>query len=202
MLTPRAYAELALIVALGLTGWGYVHQRDGRLRAEGRLEVAQAVADSTAQAAAADKAATVKQDSARAAADRREAAARQAAERRAAIIAAEIPTRADSVVTAAAPADSGAVRARLVELQSTYEARDRERLAVITSQDTVIAQLRALDVTRLAAIGSLEAALAASQEAGRTALESRPGFLQKNVPKLAVVGAAVLGWVLRGLVDR
>lgn len=196
MVSPRLWLELGLVAIAAAAGWGYVHQRDNALRAEGRLELVQATADSTARAAAVAKQATVQRDSARAAVERREAAVRAAAERRAATIAAEIGPRAERVVGAAAPADSAAVRARLAELQATYEARDRERLAVIASQDTVIAELRALDVTRLAAIASLESALAAAQEVGRTALETRPGWFQRTLPKVAVGAAFVAGWLL------
>lgn len=198
-MTPRLYLELGLFALAAAAGWGYVHQRDDRLRAEGRLEIMQQRADSTARAAKADKAASVARDSAAARRIRQEAAARADAERRATKATARIPAKADSVVAAAAPADSAAVRAELAGLQAVYEERDRARLDRIASDSVVIGELRAVDVTRLAAIASLEAALAASQAEADTALEARPGFVERALPKVAIPVAFIAGWVLHSM---
>lgn len=199
-MTLRGWAELALVILAATAGWGYVHQRDERLRAEGRLELVQAVADSTAKAAADAKAATVAADSARAASDRREEARRAQDRDRADRAAAKVPAAADSVVAAAAPADSAAVRARVQQLEGIHEDREGALLDIIRSDSVTIAQLRALDVTRLTAIESLESALASSQAKADAALEARPGWVERNLPKVGIGAAVVVGWILHGAV--
>lgn len=198
-MTPRLWLELGLIAVAAGSGWGYVHQRDERLRAEGRYEVLKVRADSTAKAAAESVAETQRRDSAAAVVLRVETEARAAAERRAARAAERIAPAADSVVAAAAPADSAAVRARVAELQAFYDERDAARLDRIRSDSTIIAELRDLDVTRLAAIASLRTALAASQDAQHAGVATRPGWFERALPKIAIPAAAVGGWLLRGL---
>lgn len=195
-MTPRVWIEGGLILLVLLAGWGFMHQRDNRLRAEGRLELELARADSTARAAAELVAASERRDSAAAAAIARAEEGRAAAERRASNITRKITPAADSVVLAAAPSDSTAVRARLDELVALYEERDRARLEQLAAADQIIAELRALDVTRLAAIRSLETALSAAQAATETALEARPGWLERNGPRVLIPLAFVAGWVL------
>lgn len=198
MVSPRAWVEIGLVVVAALIGWLYLHQRDERLRAEGRLELELARADSTARAAADLVRESEARDSAAALVVRQAEAARAAAEARAAELTARAPAAADRVVAAAAPTDSAAVRARLDELVALYEQRDTERLRQIRADSMIIAELRALDVTRVAAIASLESALAAAQAATETALDSRPGWLERNLPRVGIVAGAVGGWLLRG----
>lgn len=198
VVSPRAWVEIGLVVVAALIGWLYLHQRDERLRAEGRLELELARADSTARAAADLVRESEARDSAAALVVRQAEAARAAAEARAAELTARAPAAADRVVAAAAPTDSAAVRARLDELVALYEQRDTERLRQIRADSMIIAELRALDVTRVAAIASLESALAAAQAATETALDSRPGWLERNLPRVGIVAGAVGGWLLRG----
>lgn len=192
----RLYLEIGLVVTAALFGWGYVHQRDARLRAEGQIELFKARADSTARAAAVAVQESARRDSAAAATIRREEAARADAERRAAILAAKIPAAADSVVAAAAPADSAAVRAAVQAMQRIYDERDRARLEQLQADSVIIAELRALDVTRLAAIASLETALSASQAEAAAALEARPGWVERSLPKILIPVAFVAGMLV------
>lgn len=196
-MSPRAGLELAAIAAMALLGFGACHQYKERLRAEGAYEILKARADSMAEVSAAAVKASEARDSARAAVDRREAAARAEADRRVRAAAARLPAASDRVVAAAAPSDTAAVRARLAELEAVYEERDAARLARIASDSVVIAELRALDVTRLAAIRSLEGALAASQAAAGVSLETRPGWLERTGKKV-LVGLAIAGAFLAG----
>lgn len=199
-MTPRAWCEVVLVVLAAGAGWGYVHQRDARLRAEGRLELLQIRADSTARVAAGAVREAALADTARAAAERRADTLRAAGERRAARAAAQLPAARDRVVAAAAPADTAAVRARLDELAAVYAEREAGLLDRVRADSITIAALRATHVADLAAIASLEAALAASQDAARAAAAARPGFLERVLPKAVVPLALVLGWVARGAI--
>jgi hypothetical protein len=195
VVAPRAWVEIALVVVALLAGWGFMHQRDNRLRAEGRLELEIARADSTAEAAADRVRESEARDSAAAATVRQAEAARAVAERRAAELAARAPAAADSVVAASAPADSAKVRARLDQLVALYEARDRERLAQLAAADVVIGERDAVIVTKDGAIRSLQAALADAQAVTETALEAQPGWFERNGPKILVPLAFAVGWV-------
>lgn len=192
--------ELALVVIAALAGWGYVHQRDDRLRAEGRLEMETQRADSAIAAAQDSVRITTERDSAAARVIRRETTARAEAERRAVRAEQRLPAASDAVVAAAGP-DSTAVREALSELEALYEERDQARLARIASDSVVIAELNDLDRTRLAAIRSLEAALAGSQAEVAALRAARSGWIERNGPKVLVPLAFVGGWVLRGLID-
>lgn len=200
-LSPRAAVELALVVICGLLSWAYVNQRDDRLRAEGRVEVAEQRADSLEGAARAAVRATEDRDMAAARVIRRETTARAEAERRAVRAEARLPKASDAVIAAAAPADSAAVRDALSELEALYEERDQARLERIRSDSVVIAELNDLDRTRVTAIRTLEAALAASQAEVDALRDARPGWLERNGPKVLVPLAFVGGWVMRGLID-
>lgn len=182
-----------------LASWGFVHQRDGRIRAEVQLAAAVARADSTARAAHAAVVATRARDTVTASVERREEAHRAVAGAAADSLAARAPAAATAVVSAAAPADSAAVRARLDSLVALYDARDRARLEQLRADSAIIDELHARDVTRLAAIASLETALAASQAEAKAALAARPGWIERTLPKIAVGVALVGGWWLRGL---
>lgn len=200
-MSPRAYLELGLVALVALTGWGYVHQRDERLRAEGRLELLRAAADSTAEVADAAVARSIGAEAAAEEATRREEAVRAAGGRRAEAATARAPAAADSVVAAAAPPDSAAVRAAVQALQRIYDERDAARLDQLRADSVIIAELRALDVTRVAAIASLQAALSASQAEAAAALAARPGWLERNLPKVGIVAGAVLGWLAHAAVS-
>ncbi len=200
-MTPRAYAELALIVISGAASWGYVQERDGRLRAEGRLEPAIARADSSAQIAREATAAAARADSALARTERRADSLDAEGRRRAAAAGARIPPARDSVRAAAARADSAAVRVRLDELEALHADREAGLLQRIAADSITIAGLRASKVTDGAAIAALEKALADEQAARMMALQARPGWLERNVLKVATVAAFVLGWFAHDTLD-
>lgn len=192
-MTPRLWAETALVVVAALFAWGYVHQRDERIRAEGRLELLTAAADSTAKAA--EDAVQVSNDRAAAAEERasRAEAVGLEAQRRADAAGARVPGAVERVVAAAAPADSAAVRARVQELEAIHLERERALLDRIRADSVVIAELRAVDQTRVRAIASLESALAASQAKANAALESRPGWVERTLPKILIPVAFAVG---------
>lgn len=190
----------SLAVNLLLAGWAwYDHvqrvvlaERVGKLTAVADSTTREAlgrVADAEQRAVLAEAAITVaEQEAAR-------------AERQVRVLIAEQEVAADSVVAAARPEDTAAVRARLQDLQALHEQEREEWVAVARSKDIVILELRALDSARVDAIRGLEASLAA-KDAVIAAMPQPPGWWERNDQWVSAAAALVVGWKARGSQDE
>lgn len=179
----------ALSLFLASSAWA-LKERDNRLRAEGRAEVAQEAVDSlTAVVEAADarvRADSIRADSVKAEAD----SIRDEAERVVAEIRNTRPALVDSVVVEAG-LDSVVVRMAVERVSASYEAEISElqratlaARATIDSQADYIEALEIKDRASRALIANLQAQVEAITRSGGSGIEDHWAV------KVAVVGAA------------
>lgn len=186
---------LALVASTLALGAAWLHERDDRMRAEGRVEVELARVDSLETVARADSVATVaataRADSiARAAQAAVEAALEEANEARA-----RRPEVIERVVRDAA-ADSALVRAAVNEVAETYDAElSALNVALVNVEAELYATRDERDALRseLQSMRALNASLEAIIDGQR---EARPDFFEKWGGRLmwGAAGAA-LGYV-------
>lgn len=190
------YAVLAAVIATG--GWAW-HERDERLRAEGRAEIAREHVETLLQTVdsmrARARADSIRADSIRAAAEREAAEARAEAD----AARASRPTIVERIITEAGP-DSARVRQAVEEVAASYEAETRAlrralaaASATIEAQDTELQSLRATVHAQEQLARSLRAQLEATNR-------SRPSWLERNTNRVtwALAGAA-LGYAVAEL---
>lgn len=181
------WGAIAIIVA---GAWGWWADRDARLRAEGRAEVAEAVAEARADTIAdqdvviADLRSTADAASARADSVEAEAAREIQRER------ARRPTVVERVVRDAG-ADSAVVRAAVMEVSATYEleisALQRATATVMADRDAIRNERDALRVT----VAARDALIESLRDASRARVRADQGWVSRNIERI--------GWVAGGI---
>lgn len=187
----KATLGAILVIVAGAVGW--CADRDGRLRAEGRAEIAEALVEERG-----DSLEVARQERELARARAQEAQAR--ADSIAAAAAAEVerlrrarPVLVDSIIVEAG-ADSTVVREAVERVSASYEAElEEERRA----SSVLRAALYALedDVVALEAENhALRALNAALEDAARARAPTRQGWIARNAERaLLLVGGAAVG---------
>jgi hypothetical protein len=198
--TLRTALVIGAVIIAVIFGGLWLHDRDERVRAEGRLELVRVELDSARAQSDRRVEASDRRAAEAEAVTRRERIAREAAERRIADAVVRQPAAADSIVVIAATGDTAAVRARVEQLQALHEEERAGWTAVVRSQDLVIAELRALDLTRVSAIDALERRALAAEVVADAALATRPGWFERTGWKIAVPLAFAAGWWANGQV--
>lgn len=192
---PRIWAAIAAGIALTFWGsWEYLRA----VRAEGAAAVYEQRADSLYAVAIDQEEALHAMNTQENSLIDRLAADRDSALARAARAEHYRPHVVDRIVEHAG-ADSTAVRTAVEEALDSVVVEEIAplRIALATADSIAAARTRQRDAA-LAVNASLRSALEASRTEAAGWKATRPGFLDRQLPKVALIGGLALGWAIRG----
>lgn len=185
--------KIGTAVLLLSAAGGWWHARDGRLRAEGRAEAAEARVDSIVAVADSVAARVAEVDSAARLDVARADSARFAAERRAVEARARRPEIVERIVHAP---DTLSIRAAVEDLEAAHEVEVLSLHEALAQADSVIRAKDRQIAARDEAIDRIQAALDASLAARAASRQTSQGFLETWSGRVLAFGAgAGLGYL-------